>query len=155
MNEKQINEYLDKAELEARKSTCLRANYGVIIVKDDEIISSGYNEVPNGRKTCKELGYCIKNELEIPHGEGYSKCRAICGEQNAIIKADPENLVDSTLFLVGIDPRTDKYIEDPNPCRVCERFIINTGIKKIYVRLSKDKYKIIDANTYIENDTSF
>lgn len=150
-----INKYLDMAEDVARKSKCLRANYGSIIVKNDKVISYGYNDVPDGRSTCSELGYCIKERLNIPHGEGYSKCRAICSEQNAIIRANPEELVDSTLYLVGLDPKTNDYIDDPKPCCVCERFIINSRIKEVYVRLNKEEYKLIDAKDFINNDTSF
>ena len=150
-----INKYLDIAEHVARNSTCLRANCGSIIVKDDEVISYGYNEVPHGRSTCGELGYCIKEKLNIPQGEGYSKCRAICSEQNAIIRANPEELVDATLYLVGLDPKTNDYIIDPKPCCVCERFIINARIKEVYVRLNKKDYKLLEAKDFVDYDTSF
>lgn len=155
MTEKEINEYLDMAENAAKNSTCLRANYGSVIVKNGEVLSFGYNDVPYRRPTCKQLGYCIKEKLKIPHGDGYSKCRAICSEQNAIIKAMPDELVDSYLFLVGMDPVTKDYLNDPKPCPVCERFIINARIKEVYVRLNKDTFKVLKTKDFIDYDTSF
>ena len=155
MTEKEINSYLDMAEDAAKNSTCLRANYGSAIIKDGQVLSFGYNDVPKERANCKELGYCIKEKLKIEHGDGYSKCRAICSEQNAIIKANPEELVGSYLFLVGMDPVTKEYLDDPSPCPVCERFIINAKIKEVYVRLTKDTYKVIKTDNLIVYDASF
>lgn len=155
MEDKKINEFLDMSEHSALNSTCLRANYGSVIVKDNQVLSMGYNDVPTGRPTCEALGYCIKEKLKIPHGDGYSKCRAICSEQNAIIKANPEELIDSTLFLVGLDPVTQDYLIDPKHCPVCERFIINACIKDVYVRLTKNTYKHLITKDFIDYDKSF
>lgn len=155
MEDKKINEYLDMAESAAHNSTCLRANYGSVIVKDGNVLSLGYNDVPYGRVNCTELGYCIKEKLKIPHGDGYSKCRAICSEQNAIIKAMPDELIDSTLYLVGLDPVTHDYLVNPRPCPVCERFIINARIKDVYVRLTKDTFKHLYTKDFVDYDASF
>ena len=83
------NYYLDIAQTVAERSTCLRRCYGAIIVKDDTIVSTGYNGAPRGRKNCSDLGYCMREKLQIPRGERYEMCRSLHSEANAIISANP------------------------------------------------------------------
>ena len=71
------NYYLDIAQTVAERSTCLRRCYGAIIVKDDTIVSTGYNGAPRGRKNCSDLGYCMREKLQIPRGERYEMCRSL------------------------------------------------------------------------------
>jgi dCMP deaminase len=98
-----INYYLDIAETVVERGTCLRRNFGAIIVKNDEIISTGYVGAPRGRKNCCDLGYCTREKLNIPRGERYELCRSVHAEQNAIISASRRDTIDSTLYLVGIN----------------------------------------------------
>lgn len=149
-----INYYLDIAEVVSSRGTCLRRNYGAIIVKDDEIISSGYVGSPRGRKNCCDLNYCIREKLEVPRGERYELCRSVHAEQNAIISAERSKMLDSTLYLVGRNYKDGSYIEKSNPCSLCKKMIINAGIKDIYIRDSKNEYRHIFVNEYIENDES-
>ena len=100
------NYYLDIAEAVIERGTCLRRNYGAIIVKNDEIISTGYVGAPRGRKNCCDLGYCTREKLNIPRGERYELCRSVHAEQNAIISANRKDMIASTLYLVGIDYKT-------------------------------------------------
>ena len=79
--------YLDMAEVSARRGTCLRRNFGAVIVKNDEVISTGYTGAPRGRCNCSDLGTCIRQQLNIPRGERYEKCRSVHAEANAIISA--------------------------------------------------------------------
>lgn len=149
-----INYYLDMAEVALERSTCIRRNWGAVIVKNDEIISTGYNGAPRGRKNCCEMHECIREKLNIPRGERYELCRSVHAEQNAIISAERSKMLDSSLFLVGKYYESGKYVENSNPCSMCKRVIINAGIKDIYIRESKKSYRHILVSQYIENDDS-
>ena len=148
------NYYLDIAESVLERSTCARRAFGAVIVKNDEIISTGYNGAPRGRKNCTDLGYCMREKLEIPRGERYEMCRSVHAEQNAIISAARKDIIGSTLYLVGKEVSTNEYVKNAMPCMFCKRFIINAGIKKIVVRNNKEEYTEVDVNTFIENDDS-
>ena len=148
------NYYLDIAESILERGTCIRRKYGAVIVKNDEIISTGYAGAPRGRKNCDELGFCAREKLKIPRGERYEMCRSVHAEQNAIISASRKDLIDSTLYLVGVDANTGEYVENAAPCMLCKRFIINAGIKNIFVRNNKNEYTEIKVQDYIDNDDS-
>ena len=110
MRRDKINYYLDIAETVLERGTCLRRNFGAVIIKNDEIISTGYCGAPRGRKNCIDLGYCAREKLNIPRGERYEMCRSVHEEQNAIISAPRKDLIDSTLFLVGKEYKTNKHV---------------------------------------------
>ena len=148
------NYYLDIAESVLERSTCARRAFGAVIVKNDEIISTGYNGAPRGRKNCTDLGYCMREKLEIPRGERYEMCRSVHAEQNAIISAARKDIIDSTLYLVGKEVSTGEYVKNAMPCMFCKRFIINAGIKKIVVSSTKVENIEVDVNIFIENDDS-
>lgn len=148
------NYYLDIAETVIERGTCIRRNFGAIIVKNDEIISTGYVGAPRGRKNCCDLKKCVREELKVPRGERYELCRSIHAEQNAIISAERNKMIGATLFLVGKNYKDGTYVENSNPCALCKRMIINAGIKDIYIRDSKDKYRHIFVEEYIDNDES-
>ncbi len=149
-----INYYLDIAEAVAKRGTCLRRNYGSIIVKNDEIISTGYTGAPRGRQNCIDLGYCMREKLNIPRGERYELCRSVHSEANAIISAPRAQMLDATLYLVGKDAKTGELVENASSCSMCKRLVINAGIKEVVVRTKKDEYKIISVSEWIENDDS-
>ncbi len=149
-----INYYLDIAQAALERSTCLRRKYGAVIVKNDEIISTGYNGAPRGRKNCMDLGYCVREKLNIPRGERYELCRSVHAEQNAIISAPRKDMIDSTIYMVGIDAKTGKYVQNSMSCSMCKRFIINSGIKTIIIRDTKKKYRIIEVQELVDNDES-
>ena len=148
------NYYLDIAESALERSTCLRRKWGAVIVKDDEIISTGYNGAPRGRKNCNDIGTCIREELNVPRGERYELCRSVHAEQNAIISAARKDMIGATLYEVGVDAKTGKYVENAMPCAMCKRFIINSGITKMIFRDSKTKYREIEVQDLIDNDDS-
>ncbi len=149
-----INYYLDIAEATLERGTCLRRNFGAIIVKNDEIISTGYVGAPRGRKNCCDLKYCTREKLNIPRGQRYELCRSVHAEQNAIISAKRSDMIDSTLYLVGKNYKDGSYVEKAMPCALCKRMIINAGIKQVIIRNSKTKYTVVDVNSFIENDES-
>ena len=149
-----VNYYLDIAETVAERSTCMRRHYGAIIVHEDEIISTGYNGAPRGRKNCADLGHCLRDALSIPSGERYELCRAVHAEQNAIISASRRDCLGSTLYLAGRNPKTGKLLTDTTPCSMCRRFIINAGIRRVVCRVSETEYTITDVRDWIFNDDS-
>lgn len=147
------NYYLDIAETVLERGTCLRRLFGAIIVKNDEIISTGYVGAPRGRKNCNDLKYCMREKLNIPRGERYEMCRSVHAEQNAIISASRRDMIDATLYLVGKE-MNNEYVKNAMPCMFCKRMIINAGIKKVIIRNTKDEYMEIDTNEFIETDDS-
>ena len=146
------NYYLDIAESTLERSTCLRRKWGAIIVNNDEIISTGYNGAPRKRKNCSDLEYCIRERLNIPRGERYEMCRSVHAEQNAIISASRKAMLGGILYMVGKDCKTDKYVEKAMPCSMCKRNIINSGIEKIIIRDTKEKYREIMVQKLIDDD---
>lgn len=149
-----INYYLDIAETVLERGTCLRRNFGSIIVNHDEIISTGYTGAPRGRKNCSDLGYCTREKLNIPRGERYELCRSVHSEANAIISADRRSMIGATLYLVGKDKKTGKYVENTNSCAMCKRLIINSGIERVVMRKNKEEYEIVMVQQWIDNDES-
>ncbi len=155
MNRKdKYNYYLDIAETVLERGTCLRRNYGAIIVKNDEIISTGYSGAPRGRMNCCDLGYCIRQKLNIPRGQNYEKCRSVHAEANCIISASRRDMIGATLYLVGKDMDTREYVADANSCSMCKRLILNAGIERVIIRDSSDKYRAILVSKWIEEDDS-
>ncbi len=149
-----LNYYLDIAEAVIDRGTCIRRNFGAIIVKNDQIISTGYVGAPRGRKNCCDLGYCTREQLNIPRGERYELCRSVHAEQNAIIAASRSDMIGSTLFLVGRDYKTKELVKGANPCALCKRMIINAGISQVVVRDTHDEYRMIDVQSWINHDDS-
>lgn len=145
--------YLDIAEVVSQRSTCLRRKFGAVIVKNDEIISSGYNGAPRGRTNCDEIGKCIRDELNIPRGERYELCRSVHAEANAIISASRADMIGSKLYLAGMNP-DGSYIEKCCSCSMCKRLIINAGIEDVYVRTGKNQIDIFHVSSWIINDES-
>ena len=149
-----INYYLDLAEIVLQRGTCLRRNYGAVIVKNDEVISTGYVGAPRGRKNCTDMKVCIRQKLQIPRGERYEVCRSVHAEANAIISAPRDKMLGSQLYLVGIDAETREYVKNANSCSMCKRMIINAGIERVYIRDTKDTYRVVEVQNWIDEDES-
>lgn len=149
-----VNYYLNFAEVAAQRGTCIRNNYGCVIVKDDEIIATGYTGAPRGRKNCSDLGYCRRRKFNLPSGTGYDKCRSVHAEQNAIISAPRYRTLGSTLYLVGINARNGEYVTDNEPCSICKGLIINAGIRTVVMRDTKEKYRVENVSDWVENDNT-
>ncbi len=150
MDERRIdknNYYLDIAETVIERGTCLRRNFGAIIVKNDEIVSTGYTGAPRGRENCCSTGVCIREKLAIPRGERYELCRSVHAEANCIISAARRDMIDSTLYLVGKDAKTGELVENTSSCSMCKRLIINAGIKRVVIRDTKTDYRIVDVHS--------
>ena len=150
-----INYYLDIAESVSKRGTCLRRNYGAIIVNNDEIVSTGYVGAPRGRKNCSDLGYCLRQKMNIPRGERYEMCRSVHAEANAIISAERTKLIGSTLYLVGKEVDTGEYVKDATSCSMCRKMIINAGISTVIIRDDEQHYRTVNVETdWIEEDDS-
>ncbi len=154
MRTDKINYYLDIAETVLERGTCIRRNFGAIIVKNDTIISTGYVGAPRGRKNCIDLGVCVRENLKVPRGERYELCRSVHAEQNAIINARREDMIGAVLYLVGKDAKSGEYVENASACSLCKRMIINAGIDQVIIRNSKDSYNVVNVEDWIINDES-
>lgn len=148
------NYYLDIAQTVSERSTCLRRCYGAIIVKNDVIVSTGYNGAPRGRQNCSDLGFCQREKLGIPRGERYELCRSVHSEANAIIAAPRDQMLGSTLYMVCTEPMTGKVVGGSNSCMMCKRMIINAGIETVIIRDTKEEFRIVDVKDWIDNDDS-
>lgn len=148
------NYYLDIAGTVLERSTCMRRHYGAIIVQDDEIVSSGYNGAPRGRRNCGDLGYCAREALNIPSGERYELCRSVHAEANAIISAARSEVLGATLYMVCKDPKTGALIPHSTSCSMCRRLIINAGIKRVVIRNTETDYSVVEVEDWVREDDS-
>ena len=146
------NYYLDIAETVLERATCLRRVYGAIIVKNDEIISTGYNGAPRGRKNCVDMGFCTREAMQVPRGQRYELCRSVHAEANAIISASRRDMVGSTLYLVGKDAQTGVLLGDATSCAMCRRQVINAGISKVVIRKTKTGFDVVDVQDWVQQE---
>lgn len=146
------NYYLDMADVARERGTCLRRNYGAVIVKNDTIVSTGYVGAPRGRANCIDLGFCMRQKMKIPRGERYEFCRSVHAEANAIIAASREQMLGATLYLCGREVSTGELIPDADCCTMCKRMIINSGIAQVVIRRTEDTYETIDVRDWVEHD---
>lgn len=149
-----VNYYLDIAQTVAKRGTCLRKNFGAIIVKNDSILSTGYNGAPRGRQNCCDIGHCMRETLNIPRGERYELCRSVHAEANAIIAAAREDMLGSTLYMCCLDAKTGELVPNTCSCMMCKRMIINAGISQVVVRNTLDDYTVFDVQSWIDDDDS-
>ena len=131
-----INYYLDIADSVSERATCLRRKYGAIIVRNDEIISTGYNGAPRGRLNCSDIGKCAREAMNIPSGQRYELCRSVHAEANAIISASRRDMIGAT--------------------SMCKRMIINAGIEQVIIRVGEgpDDYITLNVQEWIDDDDS-
>ncbi len=149
-----VNYYLDIAQTVAERSTCLRKCYGAILVRNDEIISTGYNGAPRGRKNCADLGVCTREAMNIPSGERYELCRSVHAEANCIISAARRDTLGATLYLACRDPQTGQLVAGSTSCTMCRRLIINAGIVQVIIRDTPAEYRVVHVEDWIREDDS-
>ena len=146
--------YLNIAEAVLSRSTCLCRKYGAIIVKSDEILSTGYNGAPRGRFNCTDLGVCYRDKLNIPPGERREICRSVHAEANAIISAARRDMLGGTLYLAGMDTQTGEPLGDVSPCPMCRKLIINAGIETVVMRMGRDGFVKVHVRDWVFGDDS-
>jgi len=132
--------YLNIAHEVAKRGTCLRRNYGAVIVNNDQIVSTGYTGAPRGLPNCTDRGTCLREELKVKPGENYELCRSVHAEMNACLQTGREKCIGAALYLEMIEsPKDNGMIEGspriiPEPCRMCKRVIINCGITTVVTK---------------------
>ena len=146
------NYYLDIAETVLERATCLRRVYGAIIVKHDEIISTGYNGAPRGRANCTDMGYCTREAMKVPRGERDELCRSVHAEANAIISASRRDMVGGTIYLVGRDAQTGELLSDATSCSMCRRMVINSGLERVVIRRTQTEFDVVNVRDWIWED---
>lgn len=145
--------YLRLAEEVAARSTCRRKRFGAVIVRDDQIISTGYNGAPRGTPNCIELGVCPRDEAGIPAGQRYELCRSVHAEANAIIHAARRDMLGGTLYLACVDAKTGKLVSGARPCKMCTRLIINAGLLQTVVSEGEGRFTRHDVGEWVREDT--
>ena len=135
--------YLNIAYEVAKRGTCIRRNYGSVIVQNDQIVGTGYTGAPRGQKNCCDIGTCIRNTKNIPSGERYEECRSCHSEWNAVINAGREKCINGVLYLVGIEMSNDQKIS-VEPCLICKKIIINAGLCRVVI-----PDRIINPNEWV------
>jgi len=143
--------YLNIAREVAARATCLRRRFGAVIVKNKQIISTGYCGAPRGTINCSDVGQCLREQLGARKGEHYEWCRSVHGEANAIIHASRLDMMGATLYLFGIDARTGQVVADAEPCRMCKRMIINAGIEQVVIQAGEGQIRRVQVQTWIDN----
>ena len=146
------NYYLGIADAVQERSTCMRRKYGAIIVRNDEIISTGYNGAPRGRKNCSDLGYCAREAMQIPSGERYELCRSVHAEANAIISASRRDMVGGTIYLVGRNAATGELLSDATSCSMCRRLVINSGLERVVIRKTPTEFEVVNVSDWVAED---
>ena len=146
------NYYLDIAETVLERATCLRRIYGASIVKNDEIISTGYNGAPRGRANCVDMGYCSREAMKVPRGERYELCRSVHAEANAIISASRRDMAGGTIYLEGRNAATRELLNDATSCLMCRRMIINAGLDRVVIRRTETEFEVVPVEAWIAED---
>jgi len=147
--------YMNIAREASLRTSCFRAQHGAVIVKDDQIISTGYVGAPRKTKDCFERDNCLRREMEIPSGQRYELCRSLHGEQNAIINAarSGTSLLRAKMYLysVKLDDKGNKSIIDAYPCFICKKMIVNAGIEDAVCYQSNGKMKTYKVNDWVKD----
>lgn len=151
MRPNKMEYYHDIALAVAKRSTCLRRKYGAVIVKNDAIISTGYNGAPRGSENCCDRGSCWRGDNNIPHGERYEECCAVHAEANAIIQASRNDMIGSTLYLAGMD-ENGKELPAPVPCKICSKLIRNAGISFVVMDVHGKRFQKGDFDNETRNE---
>lgn len=145
-----VQYYLDIAKTVALRGTCLKRNYGAVIVNNDEIISTGYTGSPRGCENCIVKGKCMRQENNIPGKQRYELCKSVHAEMNAIISASRKDMIDATIYLVGVNP--DGAIHrNASCCDMCKKMILNAGIKYVVIAQGYNVHKMIPTSDFIND----
>jgi len=147
-----VEYYLGIAREVARRGTCLRRNFGAVIVNNDQIVSTGYTGAPRGMKNCVDLNYCLREKKRIPRGQRYELCKSVHAETNAIIHASRQQMNGGILFLAGLSAKDGTIVAEAEPCKMCKKAIINAGIEKVYILGINNTFKKVSVSDWIERE---
>lgn len=147
--------YMNIAKEVAERSTCFRARHGAVIVRDDQIISTGYVGAPRKTKDCFERGNCLRNELNIPSGQRYEMCRSVHAEQNAIVNSARAgvNLLGGIMYIYSekIDDNGDYKVIDAFPCFICKKMIVNSGLDTVICGATNGELNVYKTSDWTED----
>jgi len=141
--------YHEIAKKVAERGTCRRRNFGAVIVANDEIIATGYTGSPRRTDNCLDIGFCLREHMNIPSGQRYDLCRSVHAEQNAIISAARRDMVGATMYVAGIS--YDGVEVNSKPCYLCQRYILNSGIDLVWFMFDGVMKSITAEELRIEN----
>ena len=144
--------FLDIALSVAARSTCLRRKFGVVIVKGDNIVGTGYNGNARGVINCYEVG-CIKDIMGQPANKAYDLCPAVHAEENAIINSNRSDRIGARLYIAGLNP--DGGYTRADPCQRCKRKIINSEIGEVVLLDENGQAVRIDVKDFAQEDTAW
>ena len=150
--------YLDLAKSVCKRGTCTKVEIGAVIIKDDQVISTGYCGAPRGTKSSHEHGFCLRRQLGIPSGHRYEICRSIHAEQNAIINAarSGTSLLGGDMYIYGHIYGKDNQPLNAFPCFICKKMLINCGLKRVICSLDNGEHKVFLVEEWVkewrEND---
>ncbi|OGJ43001.1 hypothetical protein A3B60_02640 [Candidatus Peregrinibacteria bacterium RIFCSPLOWO2_01_FULL_39_12] len=144
--------YLDLAKSVCRRSTCTKVEMGAVIIKDDQVVATGYCGAPRGTKSSQEHGFCLRRKLGIPSGHRYEMCRSVHAEQNAIINAarSGTSLLGGDMYIYGKIQGEDGAVLDAFPCFICKKMLINCGLKRVVCSLKDGSSKIFLVDEWME-----
>lgn len=146
--------YLDLAKSVCRRSTCTKVEIGAVIIRDDQVVATGYCGAPRGTKSSEEHGFCLRTQLGIPSGHRYEICRSVHAEQNAIINAarSGTSLLGGDMYIYGKIHGPDAIqVLDAFPCFICKKMLINCGLKRVICSLKDGGYKIFEVTKWSED----
>lgn len=146
--------YLDLAKSVCKRATCTKVEIGAVIIRDDQVVSTGYCGAPRGTKSSQDHGFCLRKQLGIPSGHRYEICRSVHAEQNAIINAARAgtSVLGGDMYIYGkIEGDDDAEILDAFPCFICKKMIINCGLKRVICSLKDGGYKIFSVDEWVED----
>jgi dCMP deaminase len=141
--------YLGIAKEVSRRSTCLRRSIGALIVRDDQIVSTGYVGAPRKTRDSLEHGFCLRDRLGIPHGQRYELCRSVHAEQNAVINAARAgvSLLGGDMYIFGSGPDGAAPI-NAFPCFICKKMIINAGLDRVVCSTAEGPYMVFTVEAW-------
>lgn len=149
--------YLDLARSVCRRGTCTKVEIGAVIIRDDQVVATGYCGAPRGTKSSQEHGFCLRKKLGIPSGHRYEICRSVHAEQNAIINAarSGASLLGGDMYIYGkIHGKAEKFADKPLdafPCFICKKMIINCGLGRVICSLANGKYKVFRVTDWVRD----
>ena len=144
--------YLNIAREVAKRGTCLRRNYGTVIVNRDAIVSTGYTGAPRGALNCTTIGSCPRQEAGAPPGQRYELCRSVHAEMNAVIHASRQECLGGIMYLVGLEYGSSSLVSSPRPCALCRRVIINAGLERI-VAMDESQVYVWEVKDWISQES--
>lgn len=144
--------YLNITKEIASRSNCLSAKIGAVIVKEDQIISTGYNGAPRKTKDCIEYGSCLRRDLKVPSGQRYELCRTVHAEQNSIINAARSgvSVLGGTMYMCGTRIFGVEKPEpiDAVPCFICKKMIINSGLSSVVCLMKNGTVNVYSVDNW-------